>query len=389
MTAEPSRPSGYGRHDEADRDTAGGAPEWYASGDWTDAASWHPPPEEAGPDRGTGRAGRRERSLPEELAYAVVIPTLGRPSLSRTLRALADGRGPLPRRIVLVDDRPPHDPEPLPVDIPGPLRGLVEIITGPAAGPAAARNAGWRTVPERWIAFLDDDVVPSPDWAADLAADLAAAAPGTAGIQGRISVPLPPDRPATDWERVTAGLATARWITADMAYRRAALEAVGGFDERFPRAFREDADLALRVQDTGWTLQPGRRRTEHPVRPADWWVSVRAQAGNADDVLMTRIHGRDWWSRAQAPRGRLPRHLATTAAGTAALLAAALGRRRTAAVCAGLWLAGTADFTAARIAPGPRTVEETARMVTTSLLIPPVAVGHWLAGLLRHRGESA
>jgi hypothetical protein len=38
--------------------------------------------------------------------YAVVIPTLGRPSLSVALRALADAEGPAPRRIVLVDDRP-------------------------------------------------------------------------------------------------------------------------------------------------------------------------------------------------------------------------------------------------------------------------------------------
>ena len=37
-----------------------------------------------------------------------------------------------------------------------------------------------------------------------------------------------------------------------MAYRRAALAAVGGFDERFPRAFREDADLALRMMAAGW-----------------------------------------------------------------------------------------------------------------------------------------
>ena len=43
----------------------------------------------------------------------------------------------------------------------------------------------------------------------------------------------------------------ASWITADMTYRRSALAEVGGFDERFPRAFREDADLALRLQAGG------------------------------------------------------------------------------------------------------------------------------------------
>ncbi|MGP3999452.1 glycosyltransferase family 2 protein [Streptomyces sp. 8N706] len=316
--------------------------------------------------------------------YAVVVPTLGRPSLGGVLRALEKAGEPRPRRIVLVDDRRrPHGP--LPVGIPASLRALVEVVRGGAAGPAAARNAGWRAAPEPWIAFLDDDVVPGPFWTADLAADLARAGPNVGGVQGRIDVPLPPGRRATDWERTTAGLATARWITADMAYRRAALEAVGGFDERFPRAFREDADLALRVEAAGWTLITGRRRTSHPVRPVSRWVSVRTQAGNADDVLMSRIHGRDWWARAGAPRGRLPLHLAITAAGAAGALCALGGRRRAAAVCAGLWLAGTAEFAVARIRPGPRTREEITTMAASSAVIPPMATAHWLAGLTRHR----
>jgi hypothetical protein len=29
----------------------------------------------------------------------------------------------------------------------------------------------------------------------------------------------------------------------------------------------------------------------HPVRPAPWWISIRAQAGNADDMLLRRRHG--------------------------------------------------------------------------------------------------
>ncbi|WNE94965.1 glycosyltransferase [Streptomyces luomodiensis] len=320
--------------------------------------------------------------------YAVVIPTLGRPSLSVALRALADTKGPAPRRIVLVDDRPLEDCTPLPADIPAELAPLVEIVPGCAAGPAAARNIGRRAAPEPWTVFLDDDVVPGPTWADDLAADLAAAGPGTAGVQARITVPLPPGRRPTDWERTTAGLAAARWITADMAYRRAALESVGGFDERFPRAFREDADLALRIMAAGWRLEVGSRRTVHPVRPADRWVSVRTQAGNADDVLMTRIHGRDWWARAGAPRGRLPRHVAIAAAGAAALVGTVAGRRRPAAVGAALWLAGTAEFALARIRPGPRTRDEITTMALTSAVIPAVATGHWLAGLVRHRSAA-
>ncbi|MBB5937164.1 glycosyltransferase family 2 protein [Streptomyces zagrosensis] len=317
--------------------------------------------------------------------YAVVIPTLGRPSLTACLRALAEAGEPGPRRVVLVDDRPLQDCAPLPVAVPDALRDRVEIAFSCGQGPAAARNTGWRAVHEPWVVFLDDDVIPSPGWAAALAADLAAAGPRTAAVTARIAVPLPADRRPTDWERGTAGLATARWITADMACRTAALDAVNGFDEAFRRAFREDADLALRLLAAGWEMAAGRRLTTHPVRPADRWVSVRAQAGNADDVLMTRRHGRSWWYRADAPRGRRPAHLAVTGAAVASVACALAGRGRAAAGCAALWAAGTAEFAWARVAPGPRSRAELATMVLTSPLIPPLASWHWLRGLVRHR----
>ncbi|MGW0390683.1 glycosyltransferase family 2 protein [Streptomyces sp. NPDC003042] len=322
--------------------------------------------------------------------YAVVIPTLARPSLHTCLTALAGATGPQPVRVVLVDDRRAGGgrtgPRDLDARIPEALRPLTTVVTGGGRGPAAARNTGLRAAgTPPWIVFLDDDVVPAPDWCDALARDLRAAPERTAGVSARITVPLPADRRPTDWERNTAGLVTARWITADMAYRREALESVGGFDERFRRAFREDADLALRCLDAGWTLTTGSRRTTHPVRPADRWISVRQQAGNADDVLMNRLHGRDWWTRAEAPRGRLPRHLLVTGAAVAALSCAALRRPGAAAVCGAGWLAGTAEFAAARIAPGPRTREEKATMAVTSMLIPPAASWHWLRGLAAHR----
>ncbi|GGO84717.1 glycosyltransferase family 2 protein [Wenjunlia tyrosinilytica] len=319
-----------------------------------------------------------------DLSYAVVVPTLGRPSLDDCLDALAHSSGPPPRRVVVVDDRPLSDRAPLHIEVPRPLRDRLHVVAGCGNGPAAARNAGWRAVSEPWVAFLDDDTLPGSTWAQDLASDLARAAPDTGAVQGRIHVPLPDGRPPTDWERGTAGLAAARWITADMAYRREVLETVGGFDERFRRAFREDADLALRVLDAGWRLETGRRTTAHPVRPADRWVSVRAQAGNADDVLMGRLHGRGWWARAEAPRGRLPSHMAVTAAAAGALVCAAAGRRGAAAVLAGAWLGGTAEFALARIMPGPRTRQEITAMVLTSAAIPPVACWHRVRGLIRH-----
>ncbi|MGV9251481.1 glycosyltransferase [Streptomyces sp. NPDC003697] len=328
---------------------------------------------------------------PGGLPYAVVIPTLARDTLADCLAALAAATGPRPEEIVLVDDRP--DPEPGVLDhalnVLGDLRPRTTVLTSGGRGPAAARNTGLRAVTAPWAAFLDDDVQVGPHWCDQLVRDLARVSPDTGAVQGVITVPLPRERRPTDWERNTAALARSRWITADMAYRTEALKQVRGFDERFRRAYREDADLALRVLDAGWRIRQGRRTTRHPVRPADRWASVRAQRGNADDALMLRLHGRDWWHKAVAPRGRIRSHLALTAAGAAACALAAARRPRAAALAALGWAAGTAEFAWARIAPGPRTRDEVTTMIATSVLIPPVATWHRLSGLWRHRGAPA
>jgi cellulose synthase/poly-beta-1,6-N-acetylglucosamine synthase-like glycosyltransferase len=245
------------------------------------------------------------------------------------------------------------------------------------------------------VAFLDDDVLPAPDWLARLVDDLASADPADGGVQGRVRVPLPTDRRPTDWERVTAGLADGEWITADMAYRRAALADADGFDERLPRAFREDAELAYRVRRAGWRLVRGARTVTHPVRPEDPWVSVRTQRGNADDALLRHLYGRRWRDVLQVPPGRRHRHAVVTSAGLTALgcavTAAVTGRRAwwvAAGVGAAAWAAGTGEFAAARIAPGPRDPREIATMLATSAVIPPTATAHWLRGWWRWRGAA-
>jgi HAD superfamily hydrolase (TIGR01662 family) len=311
----------------------------------------------------------------------VVIPTVGRPSLQALLDALDHCAGPQPRELIIVDDRPGTPPA---IKVDG-LGMPTRVLRSGGRGPAAARNLGWRHARSTWVAFVDDDVVPDPDWLERLADDLGDAAHSVAGSQGRVRVPAPSDRAPTDWERSTAGLATARWITADMAYRRAALAGAGGFDERFPRAYREDADLALRVTRLGGTLERGSRTVTHPVRPASFWASVSQQRGNADDALMRRVHGRSWRARAAAPRGARRRHTVTVIAGLTAVYGAVARRRVVAMAAASVWTAATASFAAARIRPGPRTTDELARMAATSVVIPWAAVWYTIAGAVRHR----
>jgi HAD superfamily hydrolase (TIGR01662 family) len=337
---------------------------------------------------------RRDR--PTADLYSVVVPTVGRPSLHALLVSLAGQEGRLPHRVVVVDDRPPPAE---PLEIPRGVRQRldVRVAAGLGRGPAAARNLGWRLTRTEWVAFLDDDVELLPGWAAALEADIAAAGPRVAATQGRLAVPLPADRRPTDWERSTAGLEDARWATADMAFRRPALIQVGGFDERFPRAYREDADLALRLRQEGWRLLRGSRTAVHPVRAAGPGVSVSVQRGNADDALMRRLHGPRWRQLAETGRGRLPWHVVTVVAGVtgAAAAVAAAGLRAggsrprgsgvVAAAAGAVWAALTADFARRRIVPGPRDRAEVGRMLWTSAAIPFAAVWHRARGTWVYR----
>ena len=313
----------------------------------------------------------------------IVVPTVARASLRSLLVTLATQSTPVSARVILVDDRAPTARS-------GPVARLDDlpfetlVLESGGRGPAAARNLGWRHARTEWVSFLDDDILPERTWYADLLADLQGADVVVGGSQGRLRVPLPDDRRPTDWERSTAGLEGARWITADLSYRRAALASVGGFDERFPRAYREDVDLGLRVTASGSRIEWGRRLVLHPVRPADRWVSVRRQVGNVDDALMRRLHGPDWRARAEAPRGRLRLHAVTVAAAAVAASGVLAGRRRTTWVGALGWSALTAQFAAVRMAPGPRDVEESVSMLATSVVIPFAAVAYAVRGLIRH-----
>jgi HAD superfamily hydrolase (TIGR01662 family) len=335
-------------------------------------------------------------------SYAVVIPTIGRPGLAELVAAV-DG-DPAPTSIVVVDDRRRATTE---LDLPETSAPLTVLRTH-GRGPAAARNAGWRTADAEWIAFLDDDVKVPHDWCRRLMRDLVDVPDQVAASQAWLYVPAPRRRRPTDSERRTLALADAPWITADMAYRRAVLVATGGFDERFPRAFREDSDLALRTVRLGYVMTWGERVTTHPLAsPTNWRSSLKDQAGNADNAWLRAKYGRRWRSLSGISRGRTGRHLIATAAATTALAAVAYQRvvsarghrarghrarrhwaRRRASVgtAAGLvWAGLTAEFAIGRILAGPRTAREITTMVVTSALIPPLAVAHRLRGEVRAR----
>lgn len=324
------------------------------------------------------------------VSISIVVPTVGRPCLTELISELVQQIDTWDAvELLIVDDRT-DSPTSLEIGSIGTV-----LITG-GAGPAAARNAGWRAARHDWIEFVDDDVLPEEGWWSALRADLERAAPNVGAVQARIDVPTR-KRPLDDWERETAGLADAEWITADIAYRAAALRDAGGFDERFPRAYREDAELAHRVRVAGWALSRGTRRSRHPVRPESTWSSLWRQRGNADDALLRRLYGAGWHHALGIPRGRRRRHAFVAGSAVAAVAATVwrvvAGREnpagRAAAWFAVAWLAGTAEFAAHRVRRAPGALRSPGSLLATSAAIPPLAVAHWLAGWYRHRGSTA
>ena len=80
-----------------------------------------------------------------DLAYDLVIPTIGRETLWTLLRALRWMPGPAPTSVLIVDDRPPGDgPLWIDPDDRGELADRLRVLRGGGRGPAAARNRGWR-----------------------------------------------------------------------------------------------------------------------------------------------------------------------------------------------------------------------------------------------------
>jgi GT2 family glycosyltransferase len=117
-------------------------------------------------------------------------------------------------------------------------------------GPAAARNIGWRAAGGSLVAFIDDDCVATPGWVEALAG--AYARDPEAVVQGRTEPDPREIGRLGAFARSQSVTAPGPWFqTCNIAYPRALLERLGGFDETFPYPAGEDTDLGWRAIESG------------------------------------------------------------------------------------------------------------------------------------------
>ena len=167
----------------------------------------------------------------------------------------------------------------------------VHAISQPNLGLSIARNVGLRAASGRIIAYTDSDCVADPDWLTYLVDRLmesgaaAVGGPNLSPEDGWLAacVAAAPGQPI----HVLKGDEVAEHIPGcNMAFRREALEAIGGFDPRYRRA-GDDVDVSLRLQQAGcWiAFAPGAVVWHHRRQGPLAYLRQQAGYGEAEALL--------------------------------------------------------------------------------------------------------
>ena len=193
----------------------------------------------------------RSPATPE---ISVVIATHNRAiRLARLLAALrAQSLAPGRFEVIVVDDGSVDGTRELLERAASQEPALRVIRREHSAGPATARELGWRESRGAIVAFTDDDCVPDPRWLEHGAA-AAQANPG-AFVQGRTTPdPAELDQLGPFSRTIEVAELHPAFQTCNIFYPRSLLERIGGFDiEAFGRApGGEDCDLGWRAIAAG------------------------------------------------------------------------------------------------------------------------------------------
>jgi len=224
---------------------------------------------------------------PETVGISVVIATYGRAALlRRLLEALAQQTLPTAcfEVVVSIDGQDPASQEVL-EQVAKSQPTLRWCRSAERRGPAVARNAALRFCAGEIIAITDDDCVPSNTWL-EAIRDAFEAAPQFGVVIGRTTT----DRTElTPFSHYVENLSGHTHQTCNIAYRRAVMEALGGFDERFPFS-HEDTDLYVRAESVTQAQFVPAVHVEHPPRALTVSDIVRSARKFEGDFIFAAKH---------------------------------------------------------------------------------------------------
>jgi GT2 family glycosyltransferase len=328
---------------------------------------------------------REAKPAGADISVSIVVPTCGRPQLlNRCIASLVLQRFDASRfEIIIVDDDPSDDTREVATgwaahtDDRGPQITYIPSM-GPH-GPAAARNHGWRAARGGIIAFTDDDTIARSDW---LVNGVRAFGEDVHAVSGRIVMPL--SGVPTDYQLDAKNLENAEFVTANCFCRRQVLEDIGGFDERFRVAWREDSDLHFRLLDyRAKIVHEPEAVMMHPIRPAGWGISLSQVKKMQFDALLFKKHPSLYRRKIRA-KPRWDFYLAVGALLTC-LIALLVGADSISLLAGGVWLYMTGRFCLQRLEKTSRSPAHVIEMIVTSALIPPLAVFWRAVGAIKFR----
>lgn len=197
--------------------------------------------------------------MSERPFFSIVVPTYNRPERLRAcLQSFLQLDYPAERwELIVVNDGGAQSF----TAVTDALRDALplRLVDGPHAGPAATRNLGASLAGGDILAFTDDDCRVFPDWLQAFAAGFAN--PRWDALGGRAVTPFEQNMAEQAWQHLTDflydfmrddGGNLLLLISNNAAYRRAAFEKVGGFNETFPLAAAEDMELSYRMLRAGY-----------------------------------------------------------------------------------------------------------------------------------------
>ena len=256
--------------------------------------------------------------LAEGDLFAVVVATRNRPAAVMRLLDALERQSDRDFHVLIVDQSDASDAE---VDqrLAGSER--LHVVRDDGRGTARARNLGWRSVGSTWVAFLDDDTPPDPDWAESLRSELGAH-PDVDMVSGPVAAERSDDDGvpalggfAVEAPQVLSGRYVRPWRVAGgiCTVRRATVEQLGGWDERLgpgtPEFLAcEDMDFNYRLTRAGGSvyLTPRVRVSHDQWRTGDEVLDLYAAYNRAwGGVVMKHLKTGDPVGAIRLAAGRL------------------------------------------------------------------------------------
>jgi glycosyltransferase involved in cell wall biosynthesis len=247
---------------------------------------------------------------------SLVICTLNRAArLAQTLKRVFAIRSQLNWELIVADNGSTDRTSAVVQECAAACDRTVRLIYIPDRGVSHARNAGWQSAKSDIVAYIDDDCYPAEDYV-DAIFNCFSNHSRLGFVGGRILLHDPSDLRITIQESLERlSFPPDSFIRpgvihgANLAFRRAALSEVGGYDPWFgPGALfiAEEAELLARISAAGWTgaYDPKPLVYHHHGRKTasdEWWLMRSYDRGRgayyAKCILnkgMRQVYFRNW-----------------------------------------------------------------------------------------------